>query len=171
MSSLNSAVGKTICDVSLECLLQSRSLDISKCGTPGRYRLVSCADFIDSKKLTIHGYTEFPEDPFAAVSYVWRGNTPEKDFDGRVFDVPIQQVEGAEPGDHIGVEVLHEACVASIACGGTHLWLDRLCIIQMGEDDKKWQISGMYKIYQRSHACIVTPGGIRCLVPLDKETQ
>lgn len=162
---------KTIYKITLDDLSKSKCLDITDHGTPRRYRLIDCEDFVHVQKLTIYEYNEFPQVRFAAVSYVWRGNTPDADFDGLTFHVPIPQVDGAEPGDPIGIKVLHEACVASMACGATHLWLDRLCIMQMSEDDKKWQISHMFKMYQRCHICIVAPGGIQCLVRLDKETQ
>ncbi|KAL7624407.1 hypothetical protein AAE478_005971 [Parahypoxylon ruwenzoriense] len=130
--------GKVICEIPLETVLGTGSLDVSESGTPGRYRLVSCADFIEAETLTILEYTDFPEVPCAALSYVWRGNSPDKNFDGRVFNVSIPQVESAEPGDPIGVKVVHEACVASRARGATHLWLDRLCIMQKSKDDKRW---------------------------------
>ncbi|KAI1099942.1 hypothetical protein F4804DRAFT_345145 [Jackrogersella minutella] len=160
-----------ICQDHLETVLGSGFLDISKSGTPGRYRLLSCADFIKAQQLTILEYADFPKVSFAAISCVWRGNTPDKYFSDRTFNVPIPQVEGAEPGDPIGVEVLHEACVASLARGATHLWLDRFCIMQKSEDDKRWQISQMYEIYRRCHICIVLPGGVQCTVQLDEETQ
>ncbi|ROV97944.1 hypothetical protein VSDG_04919 [Cytospora chrysosperma] len=169
MSSSQSPVEAVICKIPLEALWKSQSLDISRCGTPGRYRLMSCADFIDAGNLAIHEYVEFPECTFAAISYVWQGNTPGDLFDERVFNVPVPQ--DAAPGDPIGIEVLHDACVAAMARGATHLWLDRICIMQMSETDKRWQIQRMYDIYQRCHVCIVVPGGIQCLVRLDEETQ
>ncbi|KAL7905427.1 hypothetical protein GGI35DRAFT_137928 [Trichoderma velutinum] len=171
MSSSKSAAEKAICEITFDALLESRCVDISECATPCRYRLLDCNDFVHAQKLTIYEYTETPQFPFAAVSYVWRGNVPDADFDGRAFNVPIPQAEGAEPGDPIGIEVLHEACMASMACGASHLWLDRLCIMQMSKEDKKWQILHMFEIYQRFHVCIVAPGGIQCLVRLDEETQ
>ncbi|PNP40946.1 hypothetical protein TGAMA5MH_06812 [Trichoderma gamsii] len=162
---------KIICETTLDALSESRCLDITESGTPCRYRLVDCKDLVNAQKLIIYEYSEFPQVRYAAVSYVWRGNTPDADFDGLAFNTPIPQADGAEPGDPIGLGVLHEACVASMACGATHLWLDRLCIMQMSEEDKKWQISHMFKMYQSCHVCIVAPGGIQCLVRLDEETQ
>lgn len=162
---------KIICEITLDALSESRCLDITESGTPCRYRLVDCKDLVNARKLIIYEYSEFPQVRYAAVSYVWRGNTPNADFDGLAFNTPIPQADGAEPGDPIGLGVLHEACVASMACGATHLWLDRLCIMQMSEEDKKWQISHMFKMYQSCHVCIVAPGGIQCLVRLDEETQ
>ncbi|KUI65812.1 hypothetical protein VM1G_02515 [Cytospora mali] len=168
MSSSQSSV-QVICKVPSETLWKSRCLDISGCGTPGRFRLMSCADFIDAGSVTILEYVEFPECAFAAISYVWQGNNPGELFDERVFNVPVPL--DAAPGDPIGIEVLHDACVAALARGATHLWLDRICIMQMSETDKRWQIQRMYEVYQRCHVCIVVPGGIQCLVRLDEETQ
>lgn len=162
---------KAIYEITLDALSETRCFDITEHGTPRRYRLVDCRDFVHAQNLTLYEYSEFPHVPFAAVSYVWRGNTPDPDFDGATFNVPIPQAQGAEPGDPLGVDVLREACVASMACGATHLWLDRLCIMQMSEDDKKWQISHMFEMYRRCHICIVAPGGVQCLVRLDEETQ
>lgn len=76
---------------------------------------MSCADFIDAGNLAIHEYVEFPECAFAAISYVWQGNTPGDLFDERAFNVPVSQ--DAAPGDPIGIEVLHDACVAAMARG------------------------------------------------------
>lgn len=104
--------------------------------------------------------------PYAAVSYVWRGNGPSPDFPGTVFSV-----RGAEEADPIGVVVLREACVASLARGATHVWLDRLCIMQTNKQDKKWQIQRMYEMYRSCRVCIVIPGGLQRLVRLDEDTQ
>lgn len=112
---------------------------------------------------------EFPKYAFAVVSYVWQGNTPGNGCEAYVFNIPVPQ--DAAPGDPISIQVLHDACLASRACGATHLWLDRVCIIQTNEKDKWWQIQQMYDIYQRCHICIVLPGGVQCLVRLDQETR
>ncbi|EKM55705.1 uncharacterized protein PHACADRAFT_256518 [Phanerochaete carnosa HHB-10118-sp] len=156
----------SICSLSLRTLEQSGVLDISECGTPCRYRLIDCADYVRADKLTIYEYTSFPTDTYATVSYVWRGNAPDQDFAGPVFSVT-----GAEDGDPIGFEVLREACIASMARGATHVWLDRLCIMQTSKADKRWQIREMYTIYRSCHVCVVAPGGIQRLVRLDEETQ
>ncbi|RYP35401.1 hypothetical protein DL767_003808 [Monosporascus sp. MG133] len=171
MSYSNPVAGKAVCDIPLKTLLKTRSLDITESATPGKYRLISCVDFIQEERLIILEFTDFPEVPYAALSYVWQGNTPKMDLDGQVFNVPVPDAEGASAGDPIGLEVLREACVASRACGTTHLWIDRLCIMQKSTDDKRWQISRMYEIYRQCKICIVAPGGLQCLVRLDEETQ
>lgn len=130
---------------------------------------MSCSDFVDAEHLTIIEYEEFPACAYAAISYVWKGNKPGDAFGKRVFNVPVPN--DADPGDPIGIDVLHDACTAAVARGATHLWLDRICIMQMSKTDKQWQIQKMYEIYQRCHVCIVVPGGVQFLVRLDEETQ
>jgi len=158
--------GNSICEINLQSLIENGTLDISQSGTPCRYRLIDCADFISADKLTIREYIEFPTFPYAAASYVWRGNEPDQEFAGPVFSV-----KGAENADPIGLEVLREACKASTAHGANHIWLDRLCIMQTDKEDKRWQIKEMYKMYHSCHICVVAPGGVQRLVRLDEETQ
>lgn len=169
MSSSNSFAQKIIFKAPLKAFLTNATLDISKHATPETHRLINCVDFVEDEKLTVYEYTDFPTCAFAAVSYVWQGNIPENGCDAYAFKVPVP--EDAAPGDPISIQVLHDACLASMAHGATHLWLDRLCIIQTNGKDKRWQIKQMYDIYQRCHVCIVLPGGVQCLVRLDQETQ
>ncbi|KAJ6594584.1 hypothetical protein B0H19DRAFT_1056849 [Mycena capillaripes] len=155
-----------ICELPLRGLEENNILDITQYGTPCRYRLIDCAAFVHAAQLVILEFTSFPTIPYAVVSYVWRGNGPDPQFSGPEF-----AVKGAEDGDPIGFEVLREVCVASIALGTTHIWLDRLCIMQTVNEDKKWQIREMYKMYRFCQVCVVAPGGIQRLVRLDEETQ
>jgi hypothetical protein len=150
----------------LQNLKESRVLDISQSATPCRYRLLDCGDFVTTKKLTIREYTELPKVPYAAISYVWRGNKFDQGVGGPVFSV-----KGAENADPIGLEVLRDACIAASASGATYLWLDRLCIMQTNKADKRWQIQEMYGLYRSCHICIIIPGGTQHLVCLDEETQ
>ncbi|KAI1808938.1 hypothetical protein F4811DRAFT_6684 [Daldinia bambusicola] len=161
--------GEIICKIPLETILETKLLDITENATPCRYRLLSCDDFIEHKQVTILEFDDFPQVPYTALSYVWKGNIPDANFADPVFNVPVP--EGQEPGDDIGVEVLRETCVASTARGIKHLWLDRLCVMQMSREDKKWQISRMYDIYRHCQICIVAPGGLQRLVRLDEVTQ
>lgn len=169
MSCSEPSAQKIISRVPLKTLSANGTLDISKSATPERYRLINCDDFIENETLTVHEYAEFPKCLFAAISYVWQGNTPENGREAEAFNVPVP--EGAAPGDPISIEVLRNACLASREYGATHLWLDRVCIMQTDDTDKPWQIKQMYRIYQRCHVCIVLPGGVQCLVRLDQETQ
>jgi hypothetical protein len=52
-----------------------------------------------------------------------------------------------------------------------YLCLDRLCIIQTSKQDKRWQIVHMFNLYRHCTQCLVLPGGIQRLVPLDEETS
>jgi hypothetical protein len=157
--------GANICEIDLRSLTE-HGLDISQTGTRCRYRLIDCAAFVDHGKLIVREYVDFPQVPYAAVSYVWRGNEVDPELTGPSFSV-----KGAEDADPIGLEVLREACRTSSAHGATHLWLDRLCIMQTDKKDKQWQIRVMYDIYSSCHICVVTPGGTQRLVRLDEETQ
>ncbi|KAG9124165.1 hypothetical protein FRC07_012607 [Ceratobasidium sp. 392] len=141
-------------------------LDLAASTTPERYRLVDCAEIVNNGKLKIHEYVDFPVAPYAAVSYVWRGNTVEPDSSRLVFSV-----KGAEDADPIGLIVLTDACAAALARGVSYLWLDRLCISQTSTTDKRWQIRQMYRLYQSCAVCIVVPGGLQRLIALDEETE
>ncbi|KAJ7310136.1 hypothetical protein DFH08DRAFT_666925, partial [Mycena albidolilacea] len=55
--------------------------------------------------------------------------------------------------------------------GCTHLWLDRLCVMQAHKRDKTWQIQRMYQIYKRCGVCLVLPGGLVRLARLDDSTS
>src|SRR5277367_1567730 len=52
-----------------------------------------------------------------------------------------------------------------------YLWLDRLCIMQTSKQDKRWQIVHTFNLYRHCTQCLVLPGGIQRLVPLDEETS
>ncbi|KAI0629582.1 hypothetical protein C8Q77DRAFT_1141225 [Trametes polyzona] len=151
--------------MSLQEVERTGMVDISSC-EPCRYRLIDCTALVKDGHLVIYDYEHFPAVPYAAVSYVWRGNGPSPDFPGPVFSV-----RGAEEADPIGINVLREACVASLAREAAFLWLDRLSIMQTCKIDKKWQIREMYMMYKSCHVCIVVPGGLQRLVRLDEETQ
>ncbi|KAJ7888044.1 hypothetical protein B0H14DRAFT_2497940 [Mycena olivaceomarginata] len=140
-------------------------LDLSTCATPRRYRLIGCTELVSDNKLSIYEFQSFPPVPYSAVSYVWRGNGIDANFRGNTFSV-----RGAEDGDPVGVEVLHDACKASLMKEARYLWIDRLCIMQTNSDDKHFQIQEMYRIYLSCAVCLVAPGGLRRLVRLDEET-
>lgn len=115
--------------------------------------------------LCIREFDHFPHVAYAAVSYVWRGNDVPDGYRATEF-----AVKGAEEADPIGVDVLHDACVAAIARGADYLWIDRLAIMQTNKDDKHWQIREMYNMYRGCIICIVVAGGLRRLVTIDEET-
>ncbi|KAJ6496393.1 heterokaryon incompatibility protein-domain-containing protein, partial [Mycena sanguinolenta] len=140
-------------------------LDLSTSATPCRYRLIGCTELVSDNKLSIYEFQDFPSVPYSAISYVWRGNSVDADHPGNAFSV-----RGTEDGDPVGVEVLHDACQASLMKEVRYLWIDRLCIMQTNSDDKHFQIQEMYRIYRSCAVCLVVPGGLRRLVRLDEET-
>ncbi|KAK0442185.1 hypothetical protein EV421DRAFT_1809887 [Armillaria borealis] len=60
--------------------------------------------------------------------------------------------------------------MASLRRGCTHLWLDRLCIMQTSKDDKRWQIKEMYRMYQSCSVCVVLAGRLQYMMSLEEET-
>lgn len=162
-------VPKAICNVSLDELPQCETpVNIMASATPERYRLLDCAEAVSARTLRILEFAGFPSVPYAALSYVWRGNRPVKDPGLRT---PEFSVLGAEDADPISPGILLDACTASLACGASHLWLDRLCIMQTSRQDKRWQIREMYRVYAFATVCVVAPGGLRALAPFSEETQ
>lgn len=166
---MESQAGKPIFQISLESIisLTPSLLDITAVATAGRFRLIDCAKYLHHRTLSIHEFPDFPVThcAYTAISYVWRGNSVEKSAVRPRFSVA-----GAEDGDPVGVDVLMHACTAALREQTDYIWLDRLCIMQTSEDDKHWQISRMFQIYQRCSLCIVLPGGLQRLVNLDEHT-
>ncbi|KAJ7196125.1 hypothetical protein GGX14DRAFT_376385 [Mycena pura] len=146
--------------------VEDHLLDISSAATPCRIRLVECRSLVEQGTLRIVEFPAFPAVPYSTISYPWRGVSMDPASTGHVF-----AVAGAEDGDPVGTDVLRDSCAASLARGNSHLWLDRLCIVQTSPEDKRWQIKTMYKVYQSCRVCIVVAGGVRRLVRLDEETS
>lgn len=146
--------------------LRHSLLDLSY-ATPCRYRLIDCKQLLH-KVIRITEYTTFPDCAYSAISYVWRG-VAGPGIDGE--DLGTFMVKGAEDGDPVSIAVLRHAAAAALQEKSSHLWLDRLCILQTSREDKAWQISRMYEIYRRCKTCLILPGGIRRLVSLDEETS
>ncbi|KAG7088529.1 hypothetical protein E1B28_012512 [Marasmius oreades] len=151
--------------------VRNATLDLAEGSTPCRFRLVDCYSLIHEDELCIYEFEQLPTVPYAAVSYVWRGNPPGSDWKDQLGTF---SVKGAEDGDPISLDVLKYVGNA-VSLGletdvGPFLWLDRLCLLQTDKSDKSWQISNMHKIYKSCMVCVVLPGGIRGLVKLDEET-
>ncbi|KAL0059513.1 hypothetical protein AAF712_013744 [Marasmius tenuissimus] len=151
--------------------VRNTTLDIAPDATPRRFRLVDCYRLIHEDELCIYEFEQFPEVPYAVISYVWRGNPPSSDWEE---EIGTFSVKGAEDGDPISLDVLKHVCNA-VSLGlqfavDPLLWMDRLCILQEDGSDKHWQISHMYRIYKSCMVCVVLPGGIGRLVKLDEET-
>ncbi|KAL7278605.1 hypothetical protein ACG7TL_007606 [Trametes sanguinea] len=141
-------------------------LDLTVTATKCKLRLVDCnalchRDF----KVRILEFDDFPSEPYAAVSYPWRGVSNSGPL-RRFF-----HVRGAEQGaDPVGGVLLFHACAAAIAHGCPYLWIDRLCIMQTSKEDKHWQIRHMHQVYKSCKVCIVLPGGLQRITYLDEPT-
>lgn len=164
----------TICSILLASLKESAFLRAPSAATPERYRFLDCKAFVEQQLLRIYETAELSGLSYSAVSYVWRGNVPENPRPEDTFF----HVEGTindkdttkDRPDPISLSVLRHACTASIQQDCNLLWLDRLCILQSNREDKKWQIKNMYDVYKNCKSCIVLPGDLRCIVPLQTAT-
>ncbi|KAI1375718.1 hypothetical protein F4677DRAFT_460328 [Hypoxylon crocopeplum] len=169
----------------------SSTVDISPLAQEGCIRMIDCVAFADHDTLRIW---EFPRPPlqefknflswpklkYSAISYVWRGNPAGPcagTADGHPGYLTVREAEDADP---ISIDVLRCACIASLGddevgrwrmiSRAEYIWLDRLCIIQTSKRDKSLQISQMYALYRCCTQCLVLPGGLNRLVPLDEAT-
>ncbi|KAJ7508997.1 hypothetical protein B0H11DRAFT_2270539 [Mycena galericulata] len=172
---------KIVASVPLDSEAINPPLNVELLATPCHFRLADVSTFLESNSLRILEYpppsseqdrleelcdsrTILP--PYAALSYPWRDlQLP----DGH--SCPSLSVSGALHADPISLNVLRTACVAAKEYGCTHLWLDRLCIMQTHKRDKTWQIQRMYQIYKRCGVCLVLPGGLVRLPRLDDSTS
>ncbi|OCH88196.1 hypothetical protein OBBRIDRAFT_106438 [Obba rivulosa] len=141
-------------------------VDIAPNATVGCYRLIDCLQYTSARILSIQEFSDASSLSYSAISYIWKGNpSPEQEKTASF------SVKGAEDADPVSIDVLHQACMASLLEGADWLWLDCLCIIQTSRDDKAWQIERMYNIYKACAVSIVLPGGVSRLVPVDEETR
>ncbi|KAF2135513.1 uncharacterized protein K452DRAFT_239251, partial [Aplosporella prunicola CBS 121167] len=151
-------------------------VDPSPTATAGRLRLVDMGTFLNDRRLDIYEYhSSLSCSAYVVVSYVWKGNLLVADPSRPSYwveELGAFSVKGAEDGDPISLDVLHHICSAALSCqySGSHLWLDRLCIVQTSKKDKAWQIREMFDIYKRCKICCVLPGGMQRLVSLEEET-
>ncbi|ETW75173.1 hypothetical protein HETIRDRAFT_148956, partial [Heterobasidion irregulare TC 32-1] len=154
--------------------LAGTTVNLDALTMPCQFRLIDCAAFLDSDVLKIVQYPSISFDSpttsmpsFAAISYPWRDlQLPSG------TSVPSFAVNGATHADPISLDVLRTACLAArklFSC--THIWLDRLCILQTSKADKNWQIQRMYRIYSACAVCLVLPGGLVRLAGLAEPTS
>ncbi|KAK4169617.1 hypothetical protein QBC43DRAFT_351677 [Cladorrhinum sp. PSN259] len=157
--------------------------------TPGCIRLVDCVALVDENILRTWEFASSPIEEwtsgdsesrlkYSAISYVWRGNPATTPMSKDEIHLVVA---GAEEGDPISLSVLRVACTASLRHDklsywaifrrAGFLWLDRLCIVQSSGEDKALQISHMYSIYKYCMQCLIPPGGIGRLVPLEEQTS
>ncbi|KAK5655262.1 hypothetical protein OQA88_5829 [Cercophora sp. LCS_1] len=164
--------GKVVLDVPLATLAASLAtpiLDITPFATPEQFRLIDCNQFLNNRHLTVLEFPTLPAPnttPYAAVTYIWRGNPVDKTTTSTRISIA-----GALDGDPIGIDVLRHACTAALLHKASYLWLDRLCIMQTSKADKNWQIQHMFLIYQCCAVSLVFPGGIQRLVRIDEPTS
>jgi hypothetical protein len=156
---------------SLADLSTSGVLDLNEEGTPGRFRFIDCHAFIDEHVISVIETSELSTVSYAPVSYPWYGVPPSHTEHLHSFTVPLSPE--ATPGDAISIETLRTACLAALnsKIGAKYLWIDRICILQKNDQDKKWQISQMGSIYSRCKGVVVFLGGLRRLVGLLEETS
>ncbi|KAI0173512.1 heterokaryon incompatibility protein-domain-containing protein [Hypoxylon sp. FL1284] len=96
-------------------------------------------------------FTPPPNPRYLALSYVWgTGNTLLLKKDN--YDE--FHTEGASR-EELVPKTIHDAMVLCSNLGERYLWVDALCIIQDGSDDKMEQINAMDAIYSRAHVTIV----------------
>ncbi|CAE6420006.1 unnamed protein product [Rhizoctonia solani] len=139
-----------------------------------QYRFVDCASVLETKTIKIYAYQELPSvPPYTTVSYVWKGNKPDSKDTNGTFKVKgtDERVDARGlAGNPINIQILEDACSAARQQKTNLLWLDRLCMNKSDKADDDWQTGKMYEIYKRSKFCIVFPGGLERLTPLNEET-
>ncbi|KAL7920579.1 hypothetical protein ACQKWADRAFT_297898 [Trichoderma austrokoningii] len=136
--------------------------------TKCRFRFLDIAALAHKSTIHVLEFEQLPAEPYAVISYVWRGLPPRADVKSLL---PNIHVEGAEGADPISVEVLRLISLAAEKHGCKFIWLDALCILQAYDDDKAWQIQRMYDLYRDCKTCIVAPGGLQRLVAPTEETS
>jgi hypothetical protein len=136
--------------------------------THERFRFIDARRFASGKSLRVIELEALPQQRYVALSYVWRGSHKEGTLPPDMGTMTIQGAVGADP---ISIDVLTTVCkcVASFAC--ELLWIDGVCIVQDSPEDKAWQIQRMFDIYKHCKQCLVLPGGLSRLVPLDEPTS
>ncbi|RPD63370.1 hypothetical protein L227DRAFT_543265 [Lentinus tigrinus ALCF2SS1-6] len=156
---------RIICDVPVDSLEVSDPLNVLEAAPTCRFRLIDCEALVERNTLRIIELPDIPTTPFTTISYPWRGVFVDSTYSGHRFSVA-----GALGADPIAISVLKHACTASLIHASHYLWVDTLCIIQTSEEDKIWQIRHMYSVYKSCALCLVVPGGLQRLVPLDEVT-
>ena len=153
--------------------LKDQQLDLSYMPSK-RFRLLKIESFIKNNVLELVSSNDLCEIKYkyAAISYPWQG----LELENTLPAVTQFTIKGAESGGVISTDVLLTSCRAAQHLKQAEhnrpswIWLDRLCIKQEDEEDKRWQIKHMYDIYKRCALCLVLPGGLRRLAELGEQT-
>ena len=158
--------GEAIIEVPLD-KLRVEPFDITSCAKLHRYRFIDTAAFANKNLLRVIEYAELPE-RFSTISYVWRGNPL---LEGQQPPLGSFGVVGAENADPVSIDVVKSACYAALHYDQLLIWLDKVCIAQAIKEDKNWQIQVMGNLYKRADPCIILPGGLSRLLPLEEPTS
>ncbi|KAL6901156.1 hypothetical protein GGI43DRAFT_404158 [Trichoderma evansii] len=135
--------------------------------TKFRFRFLDIGALVHESAIHVLEFEQLPVEPYAIISYVWRGLPPQPGVKSPLPNIHVQGAEGADP---ISVDVLRLISLAAENYGCGLIWLDALCILQAHDDDKAWQIQRMYDLYRNCKTCIVAPGGLQRLVAPTEET-
>lgn len=135
---------------------------------PERFRFIVCSDFLDQQRLSVVEYEALPQGQYAAVSYPWNG-LKSSDPPNSFFRLPLEGHE--QLSDPISLAVLRTACLAARQSDADLLWIDQICIMQTSAQDKDWQISRMFDLYDSCKVCLVLPGGLQRLAAHDESTN
>ncbi|KAF2812976.1 HET-domain-containing protein [Mytilinidion resinicola] len=101
---------------------------------------------------------ETRNDPFVALSYVW-GSANYPSFLTATRDtIQAMMKHGGLPERHVP-RTIEDAMLVCEQLGEQFLWVDRLCILQDDEEDKKRQIDTMGGIYSAANFVIIAAYG------------
>ncbi|PWW72477.1 hypothetical protein C7212DRAFT_348096 [Tuber magnatum] len=157
--------GEAIKEVPLD-ELRVEPFDITYCANLHRYRFIDTDALINGNLLRVIEYAELPE-RFATISYIWKGNPL---LEGHPPPLGSFKVVGADRADPVSIDVIKNACCAALHYKQLLIWLDKVCIAQAIAEDKHWQIQIMGSLYRRADPCIILPGGLSRLLPLEEPT-
>jgi len=126
-------------------------INVDELATPKHFRLIDCSAYCNHNILSVV-HCGFDEFPYATISHVWNGR--HRAHLDESFNIhPIT-------GYRINIQVLRSACRFAMMQGASHIWMDRLCVLQTSSEDVDWQIQHMADIYRRCIACYVIAGGL-----------
>ena len=134
--------------------------------------------------LVPHG--EHSQSSYCAVSYVWKGINDDDTLRRKYSSYydSCFSVKGAEDADPISIQILRDIAWAARnfrkedvhyteKCRTNNvkfIWLDRISMMQTSKEDKVWQITKMFLVYNTSIS-LVLPGGLQRLVGIDESTS
>jgi hypothetical protein len=136
--------------------------------THEKFRFIDARRFAAGESLRVIELDALPRQRYVALSYVWRGAHKEGTLPPGMETMTIEGAVGADP---ISIDVLTTVCKCVASFGCELLWIDGVCIVQNDPEDKAWQIQRMFEIYKHCKQCLVLPGGLSRLVPLDEPTS